>query len=358
MDNRDKLYIDGAWVASTGTGTLSVIDSSTEEELATVPEGTVEDIDRAVAAARRAFPAWANTSVEERAKMLTRVQEALGTRMDELADMITHEVGMPLTLSGLIQVGLPMMTFGSMAQVATDFTWEQEVGNSLIVREPIGVVGAITPWNYPLHQIAAKVAPALAAGCTVVLKPSEVAPLNAFVLAEVFDEVGLPPGVFNLVTGLGPVVGEAIAAHPDVDMVSFTGSTRAGKRVSELAAATVKRVTLELGGKSANVILPDADLEKAVAAGVTNCYLNSGQTCTALTRMLVPRDRLADAERIAAAKAEKYRVGDPLAEGTNLGPLISDVQRNRVRGYIETGVSEGAKLVTGGAEPPEGLEQG
>src|SRR5205085_4382150 len=216
-----------------------------------------------------------------------------------------------------------------------------QVGNSLIVREPVGVVGCITPWNYPLHQICAKVAPALAAGCSVVVKPSEVTPLNAFILAEVIHETGiLPAGAFNLVPGFGPVVGEAIAAHPDVDMVSFTGSTRAGKRVSEVAASTVKRVALELGGKSANVILPDADLEKAVAAGVTNCYLNSGQTCTALTRMLVPRDRLADAERIAAAKAEKYRVGDPLAEGTNLGPLISAAQRDRVRGYIEQGVAE------------------
>jgi acyl-CoA reductase-like NAD-dependent aldehyde dehydrogenase len=265
---------------------------------------------------------------------------------------------MPLKLAAMIQVGLPSAQVGNYAQVLRDFQFEEEIGHSLVVKEPIGVVGAITPWNYPLNQIIAKVAPALAAGCTVVLKPSEVAPLNAFVLAEVIDEAGLPAGVFNLVSGVGPVVGEAIAAHPDVDMVSFTGSTRAGTRVSAIAAATVKRVTLELGGKSANVILPDADLEKAVAVGVTNCYLNSGQTCTAWTRMLVPRDRLADAERIAAAKAEKYRVGDPLAEGTNLGPLISDVQRDRVRGYIERGIAEGAKLVTGGAEPPEGLDKG
>jgi aldehyde dehydrogenase (NAD+) len=358
MDNRDKLYIDGAWVASTGTGTLDVIDSTTEEVLATVPAGTVEDIDRAVAAARRAFPAWSETSVEERAKMLVRVQEALGTRMDELADMITHEVGMPLTLSGLIQVGLPMNTFGSMAQVANDFTWEQQVGNSLIVREPIGVVGAITPWNYPLHQIAAKVAPALAAGCTVVLKPSEVAPLNAFVLAEVFDEVGLPAGVFNLVTGLGPVVGEAIAAHHDVDMVSFTGSTRAGRRVSEVAAATVKRVALELGGKSANVILSGADLDKAVPDGVNKCYMNSGQTCSALTRMLVPRDKLAEVEALATEAAEGWTAGDPFDKATRLGPLISAVQRDRVRSYIQRGEEEGARLLTGGAESPDGLDHG
>ncbi len=358
MDNRDKLYIDGAWVASTGTGTLSVIDSTTEEELATVPEGTVEDIDRAVSAARRAFPAWSETSVGERAKVLTRVQEALGNRMDELADIITHEVGMPLTLSGLIQVGLPMNTFGSMAQVANDFTWEQQVGNSLIVREPIGVVGAITPWNYPLHQIAAKVAPALAAGCTVVLKPSEVAPLNAFVLAEVFDEIGLPAGVFNLVTGVGPVVGEAIAAHPDVDMVSFTGSTRAGRRVAEVASATVKRVALELGGKSANVILSGADLDKAVPDGVNKCYMNSGQTCSALTRMLVPRDKLAEVEVLATAAAEGWTPGDPFDKATRLGPLISAVQRDRVRGYIQRGEDEGARLLTGGVEAPDGLDTG
>ena len=279
-------------------------------------------------------------------------------RQGELAELIATEVGMPLKLAGMIQVGLPTAQVGNYAQVLRDFAFEEQVGNSLVVKEPIGVVGAITPWNYPLNQIVAKVAPALAAGCTVVLKPSEVAPLNAFLLAEVIDEAGLPAGVFNLVSGIGPTVGEAIAAHPDVDMVSFTGSTRAGKRVAELAAATVKKVALELGGKSANVILPDADLEKAVAVGVTNCYLNSGQTCTAWTRMLVPRDRLADAERIAAAKAEKYRVGDPLTEGTNLGPLISDVQRDRVRGFIEQGIAEGAKLVTGGVEPPEGLDRG
>ncbi len=227
-----------------------------------------------------------------------------------------------------------------------------------MVREPIGVVGAITPWNYPLHQIAAKVAPALAAGCTVVLKPSEVAPLNAFVLADVFDEIGLPPGVFNLVTGVGPVVGEALAAHPQVDMVSFTGSTRAGKRVAELAAATVKRVALELGGKSANVILDDADLARAVPDGVGKCFLNSGQTCSALTRMLVPRHRLAEVEQLAVETARSFTPGDPFDGGTRLGPLVSAAQRDRVRGYIEKGVGEGAALLTGGAEPPEGMDRG
>ncbi len=249
---------------------------------------------------------------------------------------------MPKMLSKLIQVGLPQGSFAVNAQLVEGFQFEEQVGNSLVVREPVGVVGCITPWNYPLHQIAAKVAPALAAGCTVVLKPSEVAPLNAFILAEIIDEVGLPAGVFNLVSGVGPVVGEAIASHPDVDMVSFTGSTRAGKRVSELAAQTVKRVTLELGGKSANVILDDADFEKAVADGVGKCYLNSGQTCSALTRMLVPRDRLAEVEAIAAKTAETFTPGDPFEATTRLGPLVSAAQRDRVRGYIQKGIDEGA----------------
>jgi aldehyde dehydrogenase (NAD+) len=358
MIDRNAIYIDGAWVPSGGTGTIDVYGAATEEVVGRIPEGVAADVDRAVAAAKAAFPAWSATAPEERAKHLQRIQEGLMARQAESAELIATEVGMPLKLAGMIQVGLPTAQVGNYAQVLSDFPFEEEIGNSLVVKEPIGVVGAITPWNYPLNQIVAKVGAALAAGCTVVLKPSEVAPLNAFVLAEVIDEAALPNGVFNLVSGLGPVVGEAIAAHPDVDMVSFTGSTRAGKRVAEVASATVKKVALELGGKSANVILPDADLQKAVSVGVTNCYLNSGQTCTAWTRMLVPRDRLAEAEQIAAAKAEKYRVGDPLGEGTTLGPLISDVQRDRVRGYIQQGISEGAKLVTGGAEPPEGLDRG
>ena len=355
---RDRLWIGGAWVPSTGAGAIDVIDSATEAVIGSVPEGTVEDIDAAVAAARQAFPGWASTPVEERTALLTRVGEALGARMDSLADLITHEVGMPFVLSQLVQVGLPMATFGSMAPIAAGFAWEQEVGTSLVVREPIGVVGAITPWNYPLHQIAAKVAPALAAGCTVVLKPSEVAPLNAFVLADIFEEVGAPAGIFNLVTGYGPVVGEALAAHPGVDMVSFTGSTRAGKRVSEVAAATVKRVALELGGKSANVLLEDADFARAVPDGVAKCYANSGQTCSALTRMLVPRQRLGEVEELARAAAETYTLGDPFDKDTRLGPLVSEVQRDRVRNYIDKGIGEGARLVTGGAEAPAGLDRG
>ncbi len=358
MKAYDKLYIDGAWVAPSGKDTLDVVNSTTEEVIATIPAGDATDVDRAVKAAKAAFPAWSQTSVQDRAKFLTRINEGLSARADEVANIVTEEVGMPKMLSTLIQVGLPQGSFAVNAQLVEGFQFEEQVGNSLIVREPVGVVGCITPWNYPLHQIAAKVAPALAAGCTVVVKPSEVAPINAFMLAEIIDEAGLPAGVFNLVSGVGPVVGEAIAAHPDVDMVSFTGSTRAGKRVSELAAQTVKRVTLELGGKSANVILDDADFEKAVADGVGKCYLNSGQTCSALTRMLVPRNRLAEAEAIAVKTAETFTPGDPFQPTTRLGPLVSSVQRDRVRGYINKGVDEGAKLLTGGADAPDGLDKG
>jgi len=358
METRDKLYIDGAWVPSTGTGTIEVVNSNTEEVMGTIPEGTPDDVDTAVAAAKAAFPSWSQTSIEERGKYLQRISEALGARTMDIANVIAQEVGMPINLSMMIQAGLPTVTFASQAQIVDEFPFEEQIGNSLIVREPVGVIGCITPWNYPLHQIAAKVAPALAAGCTVVLKPSEVAPLNAFILAEICDEIGLPAGVFNLVTGVGPVVGEAIAAHPDVDMVSFTGSTRAGRRVSELACTTVKRVALELGGKSPNVILDDADLAKAVPAGVGAAYLNSGQTCSALTRMLVPRSKLEEAERLAVEAAESYTPGDAFADGTRLGPLVSATQRERVRGYIQKGIDEGAKLLTGGVEPPEGLDKG
>jgi len=265
---------------------------------------------------------------------------------------------MPLKLSGIVQVGLPASQMAATPQLMEEVAWEEEVGNSRVIREPVGVLGAITPWNYPLNQIVCKVAPALAAGCTVVLKPSEVTPLNAFMLAEVIEAAGLPAGVFNLVTGTGDVVGEAMSAHPDIDMISFTGSTRAGKRISEVAAATVKRVTLELGGKSPNVILDDADLEQAVADGVAKAFLNSGQTCSALTRMIVPRSKLAEVEAIAKATAEAFTPGDPFGESTRLGPLVSEAQRERVRGYIKKGEKEGARLVTGGAEAPEGLEQG
>jgi aldehyde dehydrogenase (NAD+) len=355
---RGRLLIGGEWVEPSGSGTLEVINSTTEEVMGSVPEGTAQDVERAVAAARAAFAGWSQTPVAERAEWMTRISHALGERMEQIAVLIAQEVGMPVKLAHMIQAGLPTMDFGSMPQAVEEVAWEEEVGNSLIVREPVGVVGAITPWNYPLHQISAKVAAALTAGCTIVVKPSEVAPLNAFLLADVLHEIGLPAGVFNLVSGLGPEVGEALAAHPGVDMISFTGSTRAGRRVSEVAAGTVKRVALELGGKSPNVVLEDADLPRAVTDGVAKCFLNSGQTCSALTRMLVPRARLAEAEQIAAAVAEAFTPGDPFAPQTKLGPLVSAAQRERVRGYIRRGMEEGAKLVCGGEEAPAGLERG
>ena len=353
------LYIGGEWVSpSSAEGTIEVVNASTEEVMGRIPEGSAADVDRAVEAARAAFESWSQTPLAQRVELCSAISLCLQERQEEIAALISQELGSPLRVSMMVQAGLPIMDFGSMAHLVEHIPWEQQIGNSLVVREPIGVVGAITPWNYPLHQIAAKVAPALTAGCTVVLKPSEVTPLNAFVLAEIMDEVGVPAGVFNLVTGYGPVVGEAIAGHPGVDMVSFTGSTRAGRRVSEVAAATVKKVALELGGKSPNVILDDADLEKAVVNGIKKCYLNSGQTCSALTRMLVPRELLPIAEQIAAAALAQTPVGDPFSEETALGPLVSEVQRDRVRAYIEKGVEEGAKLVAGGAEAPEGLERG
>jgi betaine-aldehyde dehydrogenase len=358
MDIRDKIYIGGAWVPSAGAGVHEVIDSNNEEVIGKVPEGNAEDVERAVAAAKEAFPAWAATSLEERAKLMDRISEGVAARTDELAAIVSREVGMPIGLSKAVQVGLPARAFSDAAQGVRTMDFEEELGNSVLVREPIGVVGAITPWNYPLFQIALKVGPAMAVGCTVVLKPSEVAPLNAYALAEVIDEVGLPPGVFNMVSGPGAIVGEAIASHHTVDMVSFTGSTRAGRRVMELASQTVKKVALELGGKSANVLLEDADLDAAIPAGVFGCYINSGQTCSALTRMVVPRSRLAEVEEKAAAAAAGFPPGDAFAEGTMLGPLVSAAQRDRVRGYIQKGIDEGAKLVAGGPEAPEGLEKG
>src|SRR3954470_4651628 len=355
---RDRLFIGGEWVQPSGDDVLEVIDSTTEQVMGRVPEGTAADVDRAVAAARAAFQEWSQVPLEQRVAACAAIGQQLAARSAEIAALISREVGMPIELSTMIQAGLPTMDFASMPEVAGRTVWEEQGGNWLVVREPVGVVGCITPWNYPLHQLCAKVAPALAAGCTVVAKPSEVTPLNAFILAEVIDEVGLPGGVFNLVPGYGPTVGEAIAGHPGIDMVSFTGSTRAGKRVSEVAAGTVKRVALELGGKSPAVVLDDADMEKSVVDVVSRCYLNSGQTCSALTRMLVPRERLPEAEAIAAAVAQQVKVGDPFDQDSTLGPLVSDAQRERVRGYIRKGREEGAKLVAGGEEPPEGSDKG
>ena len=358
MQQRDKLFIHGKWVSPHGTGLIDVINASTEAVMGRIPEGHARDAEDAIAAARGAFEAWANTPPAVRAGFLRKIAEGLKDRTEELAHLIAGEVGMPLKLARMIQVGGPVYNWGQAASVLEQFEFEEQVGNSLVVREPVGVVAAITPWNFPLNQITLKVAPALAAGCTVVLKPSEVAPLNAFVLAEVIEAAGLPPGVFNLVTGYGPVVGEVLASHPEVDMVSFTGSTRAGKRVSELAAQSVKRVALELGGKSASVILDDADLAQAVKGTINACFLNSGQTCSAHTRMLVPRARYEEVCGIARKVVEGFTVGDPLGESTRLGPLISATQKERVLGYIRRGLDEGAELVAGGPEVPEGLDKG
>jgi betaine-aldehyde dehydrogenase len=358
MQARDKLYINGAWTAPHGKGTIDVHSAATETVIAKIPEGDEHDVSAGVAAARAAFEAWAATPPAERAAFLAKINEGMKARAEEIGKTIAQEVGMPVKLATRIQAGSPTFTFGMYAKMLPGYQWEEKVASSIVVREPVGVVACITPWNYPLHQIAAKVAPALAAGCTVVLKPSEVAPLNAFILAEIIDSVGLPKGVFNLVTGYGPVVGEALARHPDVDMVSFTGSTRAGRRVSEVAAATVKRVALELGGKSAAIVLDDADLAAAVKGTVSACFLNSGQTCSAHTRMLVPEAKYAEAAKLAAEEAQKYAPGDPFDEKSRLGPLVSAAQRERVRGYIRKGIEEGAELLAGGPDAPEGLAQG
>ncbi|MFG1945545.1 aldehyde dehydrogenase family protein [Nonomuraea sp. NPDC048826] len=351
-----QLYIGGAWAASASGEAIDVVNPATEETVDQVPAGVPADVEAAVAAARRAFPGWSAMPPAERGKLLAAAAESLKQRADEVARTIATDMGSPLGFALKVQTLMPAGVLASYAQLAESHPLETRVGNSLIVKEPVGVVAAITPWNYPLHQIVAKVAPALAAGCTVVLKPSEVAPLAAYALTEIFHEVGLPPGVFNLVSGRGPVVGEAMAAHPEVDMVSFTGSTVAGRRVAALASDGVKRVALELGGKSANVILPDADLGTAVKVGVANCYINAGQTCSALTRMIVHRDRYDEAVRLAVEATARYTVGDPFDETTRVGPLVSAAQRDRVIRYINRGQEEGARLVAGGTDRP--LPQG
>ena len=349
--DRTKIYIGGEWVDSDGTGRIDVIAPATEDVIAVVAEGTAQDVDRAVRAARAAFPAWSALSGAERGAHLGKVAALMAERIDELAELVSRDMGMPVALAKPVQIGMPLKNITRYAELAATYDFDAgEVGNALIVREPIGVVGAITPWNYPLHQVVLKVFAALAGGCTVVLKPTEVAPLITYALVDLCDEAGLPPGVFNLVSGYGPVVGEAIAAHPDVDMVSFTGSTRAGKRVAVVAAETVKKVALELGGKSANVILADADLTRAVTDGVAQCFLNSGQTCSALTRMLVPAERMNEVAALAEQVARAYTVGDPAAATTRLGPLVNANQFKRVRSYIDKGIEEGAELVLDGRE--------
>lgn len=358
MKTYEHLYIGGKWLQPSASGMIDVIDSGTEAVIGRVPEGAAADAEAAVEAAKLAFDGWAATPAAVRADYLQKIADGLKARTEELAQLICGEVGMPIKLARAIQVGAPVYNWNAYAKLAREFAFEARVGNSLVVREPVGVVAAITPWNYPLNQVTLKVAAALAAGCTVVLKPSEVAPLSAFVLAQAIDDAGLPAGVFNLVSGYGSVVGEIVASHPFVDMVSFTGSTRAGKRVSELAAATVKRVALELGGKSASIILDDADFAAAVKSTVSACYLNAGQTCSAHTRLLVPEARYDEARALAKAAAEAYVAGDPRSDATRLGPLASAAQQARVRDYIKRGIAEGAELVTGGPDMPDGLMRG
>ena len=354
----DASYIDGRWTPASGVGAIDILDASIEKVIAHLTPATAADVDAAVRSASAAFKNWAGTSGAQRRGYLQSIAEGLKQRAGELAEAISMEVGMPLKLSNRIQVQGPIAAWERYAELAESFAFEEQVGHSLVVREPVGVVACITPWNYPLHQVTCKVAAALAAGCTVVLKPSEVAPITAYLLAQVIHDAGLPAGVFNLVAGSGPEIGEALVVHSGVDMVSLTGSTRAGKRVAELAARDVKRVALELGGKSASVILEDADLATAVRATVSSCFLNSGQTCSALTRMLVPEARYDEAKAIAREVAAGFRLGDPFDSASKLGPLVSAAQREQVRGFIRTALAQGAELIAGGPDAPEGLGAG
>jgi aldehyde dehydrogenase (NAD+) len=359
MIDTSWLFIGGARVPSASAETIAVVNPTTAEVVTHVPKGDPADVDRAVDAARRAFEEWSETPVATRADYLRRISAAIREHVEELAGLAATDVGTPVSSGRFMHAKLPASTFANMADNIERFEFETREGPLLLVREPVGVVGCITPWNYPLHQIAAKVAPALAAGCTVVVKPSEVAPLIAWRFAELVESVGLPAGVFNMVSGLGPVVGEALATHPDVDMVSFTGSVRGGTRVAELAAASVKRVTLELGGKSPNVVLDDTDdLQRVVDGAVSGVTYNAGQTCSALTRLIVPRARLAEVETIAREAADSTRVGDPSIDETELGPVVSSTQYDRVREYIEIGLAEGARLVAGGTDRPAGVGEG
>jgi aldehyde dehydrogenase (NAD+) len=355
---RRQFYIDGAWVDPVRPQAHDVLDPATERAIGCVSLGTAADVDRAVRAARAAFPAFSESGRADRLALLDRIVEALVAREADMAAVLTREMGAPTRLARGAQVPAAAAHMRVARRVLADFSAEEVRGRTLIRREAIGVCALITPWNWPLNQIACKVAPALAAGCTMVLKPSELAPLSAMLFADALHDAGVPPGVFNLVHGDGPTVGAALAAHPDLDMVSFTGSTRAGIAVAKAAADTVKRVTQELGGKSAYLILDDADLERAVTAGARAVFLNSGQSCNAPTRLFVPRAQLATAEAIARAVAERTVVGDPTAEGVHMGPLVSAVQRERVQRLIDVGVAEGARLVTGGSERPVHLVRG
>ncbi len=358
MKTYDKIYINGKWVPPAGKDTVEVINPCTEEAIARVSMGNGEDVDRAVRAARDAFGSWSMTSISERAAFITKIAEAMAARKNDIGDTIAREMGMPVQLARMIQVGLPIAVLNSFVPILEKYQFEYAMGRTQIVKEPIGVCGFITPWNYPMHQVIGKVAPALAAGCTMVLKPSQLAPLNSYMLAEIMEEVGLPAGVFNLVVGAGSAVGNALALHSDVDMVSLTGSTRSGTLVAQAAAETIKRVTLELGGKSANIILDDADLQKAVSKGVYSSFLNSGQTCIALSRMLVPAEKQNEAAEIAKATVSSMKMGDAFEEGVYLGPMVDEQQRKSVLNYIRSGIKEGATLVCGGPEPPENLKKG
>ncbi|MFI9770051.1 aldehyde dehydrogenase family protein [Streptomyces sp. NPDC052415] len=348
MKAHDGFYIDGAWHPAADRGVIDVVNPADEQIIAQVPTATAEDVDKAVQAARSALAGWAATSPADRAERLAALRDVLAARKDEIAETVTAELGSPLAFSQAVHASVPIAVAGSYAELAATYAFEEKVGNSTVLHEPIGVVAAITPWNYPLHQIVAKVAPALAAGCTVVLKPAEDTPLTAQLFAEAVHEAGVPAGVFNLVTGLGRVAGQALVEHPGVDLVSFTGSTAVGRQIAAAAGSAVKKVALELGGKSANVILPSADLAKAVNVGVANVMSNSGQTCSAWTRMLVHTSQYDEAVALATAAAAKY--------GERIGPVVNARQRERVCGYIDQGVAEGARIVAGGTESPR--EQG
>lgn len=358
MKDTTKFYINGEWVDPVTPNTMDVINPATEEAFATISMGSAADVDKAVAAAKAAFPAFSRTTREERMALIAKIMEVYQTRYEEIAETISKEMGAPIWLSQMAQAAMGSAHFGTTLEILKNYEFEEDRGKTHISKEPVGVCGFITPWNWPVNQIVCKVAPALAAGCTMVLKPSEVAPLNAHILAEVLDEAGVPAGVFNLVNGDGMNVGAALSAHPDVDMMSFTGSTRAGIEVAKAAAPTVKRVAQELGGKSANIILEDADLNAAVAGGVTGVMNNSGQSCNAPTRMLVPASKHAEALKIAAAAAEGVKVGDPFAEGTTIGPVVSELQFNKIQDLIQKGIDEGAELVAGGTGRPDGLNKG
>lgn len=358
MQAHDGMFLDGRWQPAAGDGVIEVVDPADEQVIATVPAGTAADVDAAVGAARAAFPGWAATPPAERAACVGALSDALAARAEEVAATVTAELGAPLTFSRKVHAAVPVAVSASYARIGASYPYEEKAGNSTVLHEPVGVVGAITPWNYPLHQIVAKAAPALAAGCTVVLKPAENTPLVARLFAEAVAAAGFPPGVLNVVTGHGAEAGRALVEHPGTDFLSFTGSTAVGRSVAAAAGAAVKPVALELGGKSANVILPGADLARAVSVGVANVMANSGQTCNAWTRMLVHRGAYDEALALAATAAAKYAPGDPRDPATRLGPLVSAAQRDRVRGHIERAAAEGAELLTGGPEAPAGHERG